>query len=86
MGFCWNGQEWIFLIGMGMHIIQSMDNATTSDSSYSNLTRCRTPSTPCSYYALEGGTGSERWHHNSTDFHRDLDELADETQPQNNYK
>ena len=40
----------------------------------------------CSYYALEGGAGEERWHHTSGDFHRDLTDLASELQPQNNYK
>eukprot|EP00983_Pelagomonas_calceolata_P031429 985843-Pelagomonas_calceolata.AAC.2 len=29
-----------------------------------------------SYYALEGGSGTERWHHTSEDFHKDLPELA----------
>ena len=39
-----------------------------------------------SYYAMEGGSGHERWHHSSSDFHHDLESLAAENQPQNNYK
>lgn len=38
------------------------------------------------YYALEGGKGEERWHHESQDFHRDLVDLAGEMQPQSHYK
>ncbi|KAG1681506.1 hypothetical protein FOA52_014012 [Chlamydomonas sp. UWO 241] len=38
------------------------------------------------YYALEGGRGEERWHHTPADFHRDLETLAGELQPQHNYK
>lgn len=39
-----------------------------------------------SYYAIEGSSGHERWHHTSSDFQRDLESLAAENQPQNNYK
>ncbi|GLI67342.1 hypothetical protein VaNZ11_011416 [Volvox africanus] len=39
-----------------------------------------------SYVALEGGNGTMRWHHGSTDFHKDLSELGGELTPQNNYR
>lgn len=38
------------------------------------------------YYAFDGATGSTRWKHESEDFHRDLDGLADRLTPQHNYR
>ena len=38
------------------------------------------------YYAFDGATGSTRWRHESEDFHRDLDGLADRLTPQHNYR
>lgn len=39
-----------------------------------------------SYYALEGGSGTERWHHTSEDFHKDLPELAVQVRPQHDFR
>lgn len=39
-----------------------------------------------SYVALEGGQGQVVWQHGSGDFHKDLDSLNGELQPQNNYR
>lgn len=39
-----------------------------------------------SYYSFDGRTGSQRWSHESKDFHRDADELSKVLIPQHNYK
>eukprot|EP00195_Chlamydomonas_chlamydogama_P008599 CAMPEP_0202890806 /NCGR_PEP_ID=MMETSP1392-20130828/1099_1 /ASSEMBLY_ACC=CAM_ASM_000868 /TAXON_ID=225041 /ORGANISM="Chlamydomonas chlamydogama, Strain SAG 11-48b" /LENGTH=667 /DNA_ID=CAMNT_0049574447 /DNA_START=241 /DNA_END=2241 /DNA_ORIENTATION=+ len=39
-----------------------------------------------SYYAFEGGSGDERWHHSGADFHKDLEDLAGELRPQNDFR
>lgn len=39
-----------------------------------------------SYYAFEGGKGESVWKHASGAFHKDLEESADELQPQDFYK
>ncbi|MEW5319862.1 MAG: hypothetical protein WDW38_010982 [Sanguina aurantia] len=38
------------------------------------------------YLALDGGSGSLRWHHGSSDFHKDLGELSEELRPQMDYR
>jgi hypothetical protein len=38
------------------------------------------------YYAFEGHTGALRWKHESADFHRDADALAEGLSPQHNYR
>ena len=38
------------------------------------------------YFAFEGARGVQRWHHASTDFHKDLVDLSNELQPQNDYR
>lgn len=38
------------------------------------------------YYAFEGRTGARRWRHESSDFHRDTDSMADTLVPQHHYK
>ena len=38
------------------------------------------------YYAFDGTHRSTRWRHESEDFHRDLDGLADRLTPQHNYR
>lgn len=39
-----------------------------------------------SYVSFEGGKGDERWEHKSEDFHKNLDEVQDQTRPQMNYR
>ena len=38
------------------------------------------------YYAFDGASGNLRWKHESDDFHRNLDDLADKLTPQHNYR
>ena len=35
---------------------------------------------------MEGATGKERWKHESKDFHRDVEAMADTLVPQHNYR
>jgi len=39
-----------------------------------------------SYYSFDGRTGSQRWSHESKDFHRDAEQLAQVLIPQHNYR
>eukprot|EP00798_Chlamydomonas_sp_ICE-L_P012029 gene12029-15131_t len=46
----------------------------------------RTDSRHFSYFAAEAESGDQRWHHTSTDFHKDLEEEARELIPQHDFR